>query len=127
MVSKKILLDELKPRLKERRFRKTRTTWHREFAEVIAVFNMQTSQWDCNHYYINIGIYLKCLGSRKDPPEYECHVRTRLDLKEKLSADIVAEAMRWYEDRVTMAQVKKRAKADSRKGYVWVEAIEALK
>ena len=121
------LLVELKPLLKGQQFRKKRTTWHRDLNEVIAVFNVQTSQWNTKDYYINIGVYLKALGHRTDPPEYECHVRCRIDPDGKSVAQIVDSAMRWLLHRTTKAQVKRLAKADSRHGLVSLIEIDALK
>ena len=121
------LLAELKPLLKGQQFRKKRTTWHRDLNEVIAVFNVQTSQWNTKDYYINIGVYLKALGHRTDPPEYECHVRCRIDPDGKSVAQIVDSAMRWLLHRTTKAQVKRLAKADSRHGLVSLIEIAALK
>lgn len=120
------LLVELPPLLKAQQFRKKRTTWHREWDEVIAVFNVQTSQWDPNDYYINVGVYLKALGTRTDPPEYECHVRYRMELDGKSVAQIVESAMCWFQDRTTKTQVKSLAKSDSQYGLV-SRQIDALK
>lgn len=124
--AKATLLDELKPLLKAQGFRKTRTTWHRVSEQTIAVFNVQTSQWNSDVYYINVGVYLTALGSRNDPPEYECHVRTRVSSEGRTTAEIVDEALRWYADRGTIAQIKALAEADSKHGLVSLADIRML-
>jgi hypothetical protein len=120
------LLEELKPLLKAQGFRKTRTTWHRISKETIAVFNVQTSQWDSDVYYINVGVYVREIGDRTDPPEYECHVRRRVRSEGKTTGQIVDEALRWFADRASVAQVKALAEVDSNYGLVSLVDIRTL-
>jgi len=124
--SKSAFLNEVTALLKARHFKKKRTTWHLDQGEVIAVFNVQTSQWDNDNYYINVGVYLKNLGRRLEPPECECHVRNRIDPEEKSASQIVVKAMRWFQERATTAEVKARAVADSRRAFVRFNEIEKL-
>ena len=112
------LLDELKVEMKRRGFRKTRTPWRKDSGDVIAVFNVQTSQWDSADYYLNLGVYLKCLGDDLAPPEYKCHVRTRLQPEDMATADIVDRAMSWFDARATLSEVRALAEDDSLCGLV---------
>lgn len=64
--------------MKERRFRKSGPTWHRDQQELIQVVNIQKSQWG-DQFYINLGIYLKKLGTETRPTHYRCHIRFRID------------------------------------------------
>jgi hypothetical protein len=68
--------DQLAHDMKSRGFRKMGATWHRDQGQIIQVMNIQKSQW-YDRFYINVGIYLKDLGSETRPSEYQCHVRCR--------------------------------------------------
>ena len=64
--------------LKPRGFQKKRSTWHRPQPEAVLVVNVQKSEWG-PRLYVNLGVYLRGLGQEERPPEYKCHIRTRLD------------------------------------------------
>lgn len=70
--------DQLAPDMKSRGFRKAGSTWHRDQDRIIQVMNIQKSQWS-DRFYINVGIYLKDLGTEARPTEYRCHVRCRAE------------------------------------------------
>lgn len=91
------------------------------------MFNVQTSQWDSDDYYINLGICIRALEERLDPPEYRCHVRRRVSPEGKPVAEMVEESLRWFEGRETVAQVKALAEADSGHGLVSLVDIRTLK
>lgn len=74
---KKALMEAFKPHFKGAGFKKKGATWHRQSVEAIHVFNIQTSQWS-ESYYFNVGVYFRALGSEMTPPEYHCHIRTRI-------------------------------------------------
>jgi hypothetical protein len=74
---KKALCDAFKPHFKDHGFTKKDATWHLGSPEAIHVFNIQTSQWS-ESYMFNVGIYLRTLGPLETPPEYHCHIRTRI-------------------------------------------------
>ncbi|RLE23550.1 MAG: hypothetical protein DRJ65_11625 [Acidobacteria bacterium] len=67
----------LKPCLKHAGFSKKAATWYRCTENTIQVVNLQGSQWS-KIFFINLGVYLRSLGSSKQPAEYDCHIRTRL-------------------------------------------------
>jgi hypothetical protein len=64
--------------LKPLGFRKRRTTWYLEQLETVLVINLQMSHFGST-CYLNLGVYLRGLGPETTPPEYRCHIRTRLD------------------------------------------------
>lgn len=68
----------LAPALRARGFTKTGATWRKAYPDAIAVLNLQGSQWGPS-FYVNLGIYLRALGTNEKPLEYDCHIRTRLD------------------------------------------------
>jgi hypothetical protein len=63
--------------LKPLGYRKQRSTWRRAREETILVFNIQKSPWG-PEFYLNLGVYLRALGTEQTPPEYRCHLRSRV-------------------------------------------------
>jgi hypothetical protein len=94
-IPKEKLIEDLKIKLKTLGFKKTRTTWHKSIDTLIMVFNIQGSQWSTEDYYINLGIYIKSLGNETAPPEYRCHIRTRIDENNNIDL-ILKEANNWF-------------------------------
>jgi|APSaa5957512622_1039677.scaffolds.fasta_scaffold25808_3 hypothetical protein len=74
----KQLVNALKPLLKQHGFRKQGATWHRQVPGYIQVVNVQGSQWS-KTFYINLGVYITQLGDKETPPEYDCHIRNRVN------------------------------------------------
>lgn len=78
------------PELKACGFRKKSRTWWREREEVIQVVNLQKSPYG-EQLYVNLGVYLKRLGTETAPPENRCHIGVRLErIAEHRYAEIVA-------------------------------------
>lgn len=76
--NEKAILGIMSRIMKEYGFRKKRSSWYRENEEVIMVVNLQHSSWG-NHFYLNVGVLIKALSDLKDPPEYKCHIRDRIE------------------------------------------------
>jgi hypothetical protein len=74
----KLLQASISPLLKRHGFKKTGATWRRTIDEVIAVINIQGSQWS-RTFYLNLGVYYLQIGDKLQPCEFDCHVRTRLE------------------------------------------------
>lgn len=55
-----------------------KSDWVRDFPELIQIANVQKSTLS-GQYYVNLGIYLRTFGELKNPKEYQCQVRARLD------------------------------------------------
>jgi hypothetical protein len=66
------------PIFKRHGFKKRGATWHLCGKEFISVFNIQGSQFSL-FFYLNLGIYIRELGPKETPTEYQCHVRVRGD------------------------------------------------
>lgn len=77
-VEKKELQSILKPALKGHGFRKKGGTWWRHLDGFVQVINIQGSEWS-KRLYLNLGVYIKDLGDKEWPAEYDCHVRVRLN------------------------------------------------
>lgn len=114
---KKNLESILKPALKSYGFRKKGGTWWRHLDDFIQVINIQGSQWS-KRFYLNLGVYIRELGDKEWPAEYDCHVRVRLSSiadselvhkllnyekdiedrsREKISEVVVEEGIHWLE------------------------------
>jgi hypothetical protein len=65
--------------LKEAGYKKKGQNWWLTKDETILVVNLQRGPWGGDLFYINLGVYLKRLGSLPTPKEYECHIRSRVD------------------------------------------------
>jgi hypothetical protein len=59
-------------------FKKKSRTWWRTTDDVIQVVNLQKSAYG-ERLYVNLGLYIRSLGSEQNPPEYRCHIRVRLE------------------------------------------------
>jgi hypothetical protein len=58
-------------------FEKKSGSWYRHAEEVIAVSNLQKSQYG-PQYYLNQGFWLRQLGDERYPKEWKCQVGARL-------------------------------------------------
>lgn len=74
---KKHLESILKPVLKKEMFRKKGGTWWRKREGFIQVINIQGSRFS-KRFYLNLGVYIRALGDKEFPAEYDCHLRVRL-------------------------------------------------
>lgn len=63
---------------REAGFEKKSGSWYRHAEEVIAVSNIQKSQYGPS-YYINQGYWLRRLGNERYPKIVRCHVQARLE------------------------------------------------
>ncbi len=77
MSQPKIISGALGQVLKAAGFKKKSDTWYRSSADVIAVLNLQKSNYG-QQFYINVALWLRTLGDVNAPPENQCHIRCRL-------------------------------------------------
>ncbi|HTO08143.1 MAG TPA: DUF4304 domain-containing protein [Myxococcota bacterium] len=113
--------------LKPGGYKKSRSTWHRVLPETVLVVNIQGSEWGPS-LYMNLGVYLRGLGEETSPPEYRCHLRTRLDRvvehpsslaaalelhsdmpiseRERIVADALMRGLAWLGSRETEAKAR---------------------
>jgi Domain of unknown function (DUF4304) len=105
-------IEALAQLLKPLGFKKLRGTWHRATADTIQVINVQGSQWG-PEYYLNVGTYLRALGAEVAPPEFRCHVRSRIHPSERPAAILVKECQEWFEQFGTVASLLTHSKSGS--------------
>jgi hypothetical protein len=88
----------------------------------VSVLNVQKSDVG-PQLYVNLGIYLRRLGTETDPPHYRCHLSTRLNqLLEDASSLVVALDL---ESALSETERQRRAvDAIVQRGLPWLEARE---
>lgn len=121
-----LFAEGLAPILKSLGFKKQRLNWRKDLGQSIAVLNVQISSWGDRSYYVNVGIYLKAMGTEECPPHNRCHVQGRLSVE---SPDAVAAAAQgWFKARADLQALSVLHKAGGLqgKGLVFKEVIHAV-
>ena len=95
-IGKEDQIKAIPPLLKPLGFKKRAGTWHRATADAIHVVNVQGSQWG-PEYYVNVGTYLRALGTEISPPVFRCHVQSRIEPPDRPARDLVRECQEWFE------------------------------
>ena len=91
------------------------------------MFNVQGSTWDKEDFYVNVGIYLKAIGSDPSPSENHCHVGHRVPREIDHDADATVDyALGWFSDRDSRFKLKGHVESDSKKGLVLVTLRKEL-
>lgn len=125
--SKNEIIEKLKPHLKIAGFKKLRTAWHKEENDTILVFNVQSSQWG-PEYYINLGIYIKALGTEVKPPAYHCHIQCRIEHEKYIDVNrIVADSLEWLSRHDSIQKLKRLFEANELPLTTFLEANKFLK
>jgi hypothetical protein len=104
-LSKEQLIDCFKPVFKQCGFKKMRTSWRKSTDDLILVLNIQGSQWDKEDYYINVGVYIKALGTEQNSP-VSCHIWSRIDERDKSCSLICDEILEWFERHDSIQKLK---------------------
>jgi len=121
--------DSIAPRMKARRFKKTRTNFHRSVGPNWEVVNLQRSTYsDAGHvmFTVNLGVALESIrgtvrfsgwkeGTR--PTEYDCHLRERIGF-------VIGDRDTWwdiYPETEVAALGDAVAEAIERFGLPWLE------
>jgi len=111
-ITKQEQVQALAQLLKPLGFKKTRSTWHRQTFDTIHTINVQGSQWG-PEFYLNVGTYLRALGTELTPPENHCHIRARVHPPDSAAAILVQECQEWFEQFGTVASLAAHSKSDS--------------
>jgi hypothetical protein len=119
---KKNVESILKPALKSHGFRKKGGTWWRQLDNFIQIINIQGSQWS-KRFYLNLGVYIKELGDKEWPAEYDCHVRVRLS--SITESTLVNDLLNYEED----LEGKKREEISEivvKEGIPWLDRCSSI-
>ena len=119
---KKNLESILKPTLKSHGFRKKGGTWCRYFDNFIQVINIQGSQWS-KRFYLNLGVYIRELGNKQWPAEYDCHVRVRLSTI--ADSELVHKLLNYEEDLEDRSR-EKISEVVVEAGIPWLEKCSSI-
>ena len=92
MGRKQELIDEIKPLLKEKGYKKVRQTWYKDDGTLIVVFNIQSSYYDKDDYYINLGVIIKALAEDGASASLtNCHLQQRIEAENDKGEFLTAE------------------------------------
>ena len=92
MIKKQTLINDLRPLLKDRGYKKIRQNWYRDDDDLIIVFNIQNSYYDKDDYYINLGIIIKQIAADGEGICLSnCHLQQRIDAKNDKGEFLTAE------------------------------------
>lgn len=78
MTASSDLINVLGSLLRPLGFKKSGSTWRLISDDVIAVLNIQKSQFDSAHF-VNVGFWIRSLGDDTKPKPELCHVRGRAE------------------------------------------------
>lgn len=76
MITTRILTQAIHAELKPHGFQRKSSTWYLSSETVIAVLNLQRSQYGAT-YFLNLGFWLQQIEHNGFPREHQCHVRDR--------------------------------------------------
>jgi hypothetical protein len=110
-MTKEELIVSVSPLLKSAGFKKSRTTWHKRSSEGIHVFNIQASQFG-PEYYLNLGFYISVLGSLEKPPEYQCHIRDRINPSKNIG-ELFQEIQSWFIEYGSLSKLRSHAVSET--------------
>ena len=95
---------QIAPSLKSREFSKRRQTWSRNYTELVQVLELQPAKSCQEGFYLNLGLYVKAIGTLKRPPESRCHIRRRPPRSDTLS--MLEFSLDWFEQMRTLTAIK---------------------
>jgi hypothetical protein len=72
------ILNLIDGKLKAYQFKKKGLTWRLDGAECILIFNLQRSYYG-EMYYVNLGVWIKALGAKRDPRHDGNHFYGRIE------------------------------------------------
>ncbi len=87
-------MTAIAPMLEGAGFRRSRSTWHKQYPDAVAVFNVQASRWE-PEYNLNMAIYVRALGEERTPSEYDCHLRRQLGIADRTAEEVFRETIAW--------------------------------
>jgi hypothetical protein len=95
MVNKARLIEQCKVYFKSKGFRKKNKTWLLDTNATVLCFNIQSSQWNADDYFINVGIVIKGIDAEPNTALGKWHVFQRIDTVGKTCDDIIKESYLW--------------------------------
>lgn len=112
IVSKEKLIEASKAYFKKLGYKKKNNTWLKNLDDLISGYNIQTSQWDSNIYYINVGIVLIGIDREPQTAYWKWHFQQRIDHIDKSIDEILSESNLWLEKHSGLKYLRMLAKMD---------------
>ena len=81
-------------------FQKRKDNWYVESDDTIALVNLQSSNYT-SRYYVNLAAWIKVLGTERNPKEWKCPIRIRLDAAYPNERDRIERVFDLEDDRLT--------------------------
>lgn len=113
------LESAIAPELKARGFKKKGRTWWRDTDDVVQVLNLQQSPFG-EQLYVNLGVYLKRLGTEPMPAVNRCHIGVRLERVASHQAEVAAATLSTRPGAALLSALL----VD---GIAWLESVSTLK
>lgn len=101
---------KMAPLLKESGFKKRKYTWTRDFGDVIAIFNLQGSQWSSD-FYLNGSIFVKSPGGDANPASCPNHLFRRFEKIDEVNS-VFSKVYSWFLENSTIDGIKKHLAAN---------------
>ena len=128
--NKEDFISKCKEYFKTRGFVRKHTTWLKHKDDLILCFNIQTSQWDSNDFYLNVGIVIKGIDETPQTTLGKWHVHRRISDVDKSSDDILREVDLWLSTHGNMDKLKHLSSLGDEERLpvlMWKSVIEYLK
>ena len=129
IIDKKQLIETSKNFFTPKAYKKKGNSWFKYSNDLIACFNIQTSQWDSKDYYINVGIVIMGIDDKPETALGKWHFHQRIDVTDKSAETILTEVDLWLEKHSDIDYLRKIAKMDYHERLpvvVMLKAIEFL-
>lgn len=78
MTITRTLSNALNAELKTAGFKRKGATWYLRNDDIIAVVNLQKSNYDATHF-LNLGFWIRAIEDVENPREAQCHVHVRAE------------------------------------------------
>ena len=126
---KKDFIIKCKEHFKTKGFIRKGTTWSKHKDDLILCFNIQTSQWDSNDFYLNVGIVVKGIDEKPQTTLGKWHVHQRINDLDKSSEDVLREVDLWFSSNGNVDKLRHLSKLsyeDRLPVIMWISAVEFL-
>lgn len=107
-IEKKDLIYDATKLLKDKGFKKKNLTWVKYNDDIGIVVNIQGSQYDTESFYINLGVYIKSLGTKGFPNISDCQLQERVNVQIKNTDFFINVIDKWEEWYGTTDKIRAR-------------------
>lgn len=106
LFTKSELLEEANKTLKNEGFKKSSNTWTKETDKMFLFFNVQTSQYDSEYFYINVGLSIKEVLKGGKLSILTANIFERIEYENKTLEKTMTESLAWYDNYDSIKKIK---------------------